>query len=59
MRTREFAPEVLEQVVPKETVGGFPKVCQAATDATVGLLTFGGQLLPQAALHKVEQLVLL
>ena len=51
--------DLVQQFLQTKTGGGFPQVCQIAADAAVGPLAFSGQLLPQAALRKVEQLVLL
>ena len=38
MRTSELALEVLEQIVPEKTSGGFPQVCRVTADAAVGNL---------------------
>ena len=52
MGTDQLVPEVDEEVVPKEALGGLLQVRYKAADVAVGPPAFGGELLPKAVLSK-------
>ena len=58
VRADQLVPEVDEEVVPKQALGGLLQVRDEAADVAVGPPALGGELLPKAVLSKAEQLVL-